>query len=260
MKRIFILLSICVLASSCEVNSSGTHDITAHELYSYSSGLIGNFITLPVETTEMLLAFDDYLKMDEDEKEGNTRFYGQIEEVYDNVYAIRDQIGGYIHCTVDTGGKSLREDGAVWTFAELYSANLYESALSATSWYEYTLPAYTTLEATDVAKQVWTMSYEDRFETVMTYKGNDEGRNMWSVVTSGKVTENSDGNQLSAVFNTGDTPVEMKERKQNENEYYHLGNAYSGKFYVETYCGNDKLDFCNLTFRPGFVTKYETGR
>ena len=45
-----------------------------------------------------------------------------------------------------------------------------------------------------------------------------------------------------------------------ETEHYHNGNAYSGKFYVETYCGNDRLDFCNLTFRPGFVTKYETGR
>ena len=261
MKRIFILLSICAFASACEVNTAAVHETTAEELFSYSSGLIGRFITLPVETTEMLLAFDDYMKLSDDDKESDTRFYGKIIEIYDNVYHLNDQVFGTINCTVDTGGKSLKEEGTVWTFAELNAYDLYEQSINVTyGYYNFFLPAYTTLTTTDAENQVWTMASEELFETVMQYKGNNDGRNMWSVKSEGKVTEISEGNTLSAIFSTGDSPVEMKERKTDENQYYNIGNAYSGKFYVETYCVNDRLHYCHITLRPGFATKYETGR
>ena len=256
MKRLFIAFVICAGFVSCQISDSSIRPVDGHQLFNYSSGLCGNYVTVPVELMEMLIGFDEYMNKSLADKEADARFYGKIDEMSDNVYRFNDNAERKIQCTVDTQGKSIHDKDAVWIIAHLSSWG-YNEADVLTSYYDYSLPEYTEIRMTDVENSVWTISYEDLFETVLKYKGQDEGRNIWEVTATGKdVSSKSD---LTAYFSTGDTPLEVKERKMNEDKVY-LGNAYKGYFNVAIYSGKELKDWCHITFRPGFTTKYETNQ
>lgn len=255
MKRLFIAFVICAGFASCQISDSSIRPIDGNQLFNYSSGLCGNYVTVPVELMELLLAFDAYMDKTLEDKEADVRFYGKIEEISDNVYRFNDSAERKIQCTVDTQGKSIRDKDAVWIIAHLSSWGHNEADVL-TSYYDYALPEYTEIRMTDVENSVWTIIYDGLFETVLKYKGRDDGRHMWEVVASGK--DSSAKSDLVATFTTGDTPLEVKERKMNEDKVY-LGNSYKGSFNVDIYSGAELKDWCHITFRPGFTTKYETG-
>lgn len=256
MKRLFTAFVICAGLASCQINDSSIRPVDSHQLFNYSSGLFGNYVAVPVELMELLLAFDSYMDKDLDDKEADVRFYGKIEEVSDNVYRFNDSAERKIQCTVDTQGKSIRDKDAVWIIAHLSSWG-YNEEDALTSYYDYALPEYTEIRMTDVEDSIWTIAYEGLFETVLKYKGQDAGRYIWEVAAAGK--DKSSKSDLMATFTTGDTPLEVKERKMNEDKVY-LGNAYKGSFNVDIYSGAELKDWCHMTFRPGFTTKYATNR
>ena len=255
MKKIFTALILTAGLVSCEVQDSQIRTDNAGDLYNYTSGVCGNYVTAPVELLELFLAFDAYMALPDKDKEADPRFYGKVEQLDDNVYRFNDQWEWGIQCTVDTQGKSLHEDGAVWVLAY------------ATAWqiggddflrglHDYSLPAYTEIRMTDVENSIWTVSYKDEFETVLQYKGSQETRDLWAVTAKGHCF--SSNPELTARFSTGKAPLEVREK--NRSEYGYHGNTYKGNFELYTYKGNYLLDFCLVTFRPGFVTQYETNR
>lgn len=255
MKRIFIALTVVAGLVSCEVRESDISPVDSYELFNYTSGVCGNYVTVPVELLELLLDFDEYMSMTDVDKEGDPRFFGKVEVIDDNVYRFNDQWERAIQCTVDTQGRSLREKGAVWVLASL-SAWKFDEDEALTLFYDYSLPAYTEIRMTDVENSVWTIGYKDEFDTVLKYKGQEDGRDFWEVTAKGKCL--SGNPKLTARFTTGDSPLEVRERKMSEYGYH--GNTYKGKFELHTYNGDNVLDYCLVTFRPGFTTQYETSR
>lgn len=255
MKRIFIALAAAVALVSCEVQDSQIRKDNSGELYNYTAGVCGNYVALPTELLETLLAFDQYMALPDADKESDPRFFGKVEQIDDNVYSLNDQWEWYIQCIFDTQGKSLHEDGAVWVIAALEASQLGGDEFLR-GLHDYTLPAYTEIRMTDVENSVWTVAYKDEFETVLKYKGGEDGRDLWEVSAEG--TCFSSNPELTAQFTTGATPLEVREKKVSEYGYH--GNTYKGKFEVQTYKGRMPLDYCRVTFRPGFTTQYETGR
>ena len=253
MKKIFMALILIAGLVSCEVQSSRIRKDNSSDLYIYTTGVCGNYVAVPVELLEMLLAFDEY--MASSDMAADPRFYGQVEKLHDNVYRFNDQWEWAIQCTVDTQGKSLHEEGATWLLAYLNAWQLGGDELFR-GLYDYSLPAYTEIRMTDKANSIWTIAYKDEFETVLKYKGSEDGRDQWSVTANGYCF--SDNPELSARFTTGKEPLEVSEKKRTDHGYH--GNTYKGTFDLKTYRKNVLLDYCNVTFHPGFATQYETGK
>ncbi len=255
MKRIFIALAVASVLVSCEVQESKIRPQDSGELFNYASGVCGNYVTVPVELLELLLDFDEYMALPDKDREADPRFFGKVEQVDDNVYRFNDEWERPIQCTVDTQGKSLREKDAVWVLAFLDAWNFYEDD-ALTLYYDYSLPAYTEVRMTDVENSVWTIAYKEDFETVLKYKGQEDELDFWEVTSKGKCQ--SGKAELTARFSTGDAPLEVRERKMSEYGYH--GNTYKGNFELYTYMDDKVLDYCLVTFRPGFTTQYETNR
>ena len=57
MKRLFIAFVICAGFVSCQISDSSIRPVDGHQLFNYSSGLCGNYVTVPVELMEMLWLF-----------------------------------------------------------------------------------------------------------------------------------------------------------------------------------------------------------
>lgn len=255
MKKIYMFLSLAFMAASCQVSNPDIQSVSPYNLTDYSNTLFCKYIMVPVETTEMLMSFDEYLKKSDEEKELDTIFYGNIDEVYDNIYRLCYTKENYITCTIDTKGKSL-EDG-VWEFIQLEFANNSRNDSSQLYSYSdrYLLPECTLVTLADKAENVYVMSFEGLFETTMKYLGDDNGRDMWEVTARGETVREND---LYAIFNTGEVTLQIKERPwKNEN---YPGNSYNGHFNVDFMRGDRKLDECKSIFRHGFTTKYQTSR
>jgi hypothetical protein len=243
------------LAASCKISDPESDGVHAGRLTQYSCNLFNNYITAPVEITEMLIKFDEYLLKSDDDKKLDRTFYGNIEEVFDNIYRFKYTAEIPINCTIDTKGKSLSE--GVWEFADLYIVPQSYSVNQVAYTYQgsYWLPESTLITMTDKEAKTYVMSYEGLFETTMKYLGDDNGRDSWEVTARGETIKEKD---LYASFSTGSQPLNIKERPiQN---YTYNGNSYDGHFYVEFMRDDRKLDDCEITFRHGFTTKYKTSR
>lgn len=254
MRKILFIFMACMAVAACEVYSNDDTSVTNNDLIAYASYKFTYNVVAPVEITESLLAFDAYLQLPDSEKELDTRFYGKLEMIYDDIYRYQDTAEANIYCTVDTKGKSLHEDGAVWIFAEAEVYGLNES-YNYHYYGECNMPEYTQIAKT--GDNTWTISYEDVFEIELKYLGDDNGRQMWEVKATGR--QKSDIGAW-AEFSTGDTPMTIKEMAHSDDMRY-KGNAYGGTFYVDIYNEDGKaLDYVQIKFNPGFKTKYITSR
>lgn len=254
MKKLLLIFAACLSVVACEVYSNDDTGINRNDLMTYASYKFSNYVVAPVEIATSLLAFDSYLQLPESEKELDNRFYGKLEIVYDNIYRFQDTAKYNLWCTVDTKGTSLHDDGAVWIFAEAEIYGLNES-YNYNYYGECHLPEYTQIAKT--GENTWTMSYEDLFETEMKYLGDDNGRHMWEVKSTG-MQQSTIG--AWATFTTGDTPLTVKEMANSPDSRYN-GNAYGGTYYVDIFDEDKKpLDYVQIKFNPGFKTKYITSR
>ena len=86
---------------------------TDEGLKQYTMDAFNTYIVMPVLMAETAVDFDGYLSLTEEEKVNDFRFYGNIRNPEDNMYIIDE---GKTLCTVKTGGKSVWDDDARWTF------------------------------------------------------------------------------------------------------------------------------------------------
>lgn len=255
MKKAIYILMACMSVAACEIYSNDYTDVDRNNIINYASKKFTDYVIAPVEITESLLAFDEYMQKSVEEQELDNRFYGRIDMVYDNIYSFKDTYQYAVHCTVDTKGRSLNEDGAVWTFAEASLYGMNDETFNYFYYGECSLPEFTQIAKTGA--DTWTISYEDMFEIELKYLGDDNGRKMWEVKTNG-IQKSSVGAMSS--FTTGNEPMTVKEM-QMSNDGRYRGNAYGGTFKVETFNEDQEiLDYCNIKFMPGFTTKFYTSQ
>ncbi len=254
-KNILIGLILSLGLISCEVNSFENNDVTRNDLIHFSTRTFGTYVVIPVETAEVLMAFDKYLQLSDEDKEDDTRFYGKVDQLYDDIYEINDKEEHRISFIVKTWGASLQTPGTEWILNEL---KLEGSDPIVENYYGLSNEFPEGIKFVTTGVNEWTMRGEN-FDTKMRYQGDDSGRDMWQVYTKGNVESKR---QIVARFATSEEGISVKEmiRKAGELSQYR-GNAYNGKFNVDIYnTKNVKLDYCYSEFTPGFTTKYITSR
>lgn len=254
-KNIIIAIILSLVLASCEVNSFQDAGVTRNELIQFTTRTFGTYVIIPIETAEVLIDFDKYLQLSDDDKEADTRFYGNVEQIYDDVYKISDAYEHHITCVVKTGGISLQTVGATWEFASL---KLEGSDPIIENYYGLSYEFPEGLKLVTTGAQEWTMVGDD-FDTKMVYQGEDNGRDMWQVYAKGTITS---ANRVSAKFTTISSGVSVKElTKEPGSLSRYRGNAYGGKFNIDLY--NSKgthIDYCYMNLTPGFITRFQTSK
>ncbi len=254
-KNIIIALIFSIGLASCQVNNFEDDAVTRNELIQFSTRTFGTYIVIPIETTEVLIDFDKYLKLSNDEKEEDGRFYGYVEQMYDDVYKINDSAEHHISFVVKTGGVSLQTVGTEWKIANL---KLEGSDPIIENYYGLSYEFTEELSLLTTADGEWTISGE-AFDTKMQYQGDDNGRDMWQVYSKGTVKSKSG---VSAKFATSATGIGVKELTREPGSLSpYRGNAYEGKFNVNIYSNaNVQIDYCNMDLSAGFITKFKTSK
>ncbi len=248
-KYIILIITAFIALTSCKVSGTYNVGIQPYELYKLSKKTMVSYVAIPVETVELILEFDKYLQLSQEDKEKDLRFYGVVNQIYDDVFELNDGEEYKISCIVKTNGVSLQDYEAEWIVRSLE-----------VSGYDFTLEESVSVRYSEdfviinTADSEWSM-FGDYFTTKMTYEGEDSGRDMWKVHTQG--TEKADNGLVTKFITPNELTV--KELVRREDSTYR-GNAYGGAFNVEVCKRERRLDYCYITFIPGFTTKYETSR
>ena len=109
MRRAYILLAVTFALSACRISSVDSVQISSSQLCFYSNNVFNEHVTLPVEITEAIIEFDEYLSKSESDRELDTRFYGKFEDLFPGIYRFELNDENQISCTVETNEKSLKE-------------------------------------------------------------------------------------------------------------------------------------------------------
>ena len=121
--------------------------------------------------------------------------------------------------------------------------------------YDVNLPAEVTVRMQDPAASVWTMSFLDRPALEFTLNGVEEDLYDWNVTLH---REEKSSGVIWAELKTGEGGMRIQERWRVAERGKE--NIYEGQFLVNIYNGDAPLDYCSMTFRPGFTTSYRTSR
>ena len=249
MKRIFIItLLLGLTVSGCDYYPGDNVYGTDEGLKQYTMDAFNTYIVMPVLMAETAVDFDGYLSLTEEEKVNDFRFYGNIRNPEDNMYIIDE---GKTLCTVKTGGKSVWDDDARWTFLSFSThtdligkGDLYCSMSSAR-----------VLESDPVAPgdtSVRLFSLIDGDDAVgleLCYKEGNEYE--WNVGASGTIND-TDG--YKAYYTTGSTGIKVFRRYNAAKEVYEY--ICSGEFLVTVYKDDEPIDMCKALFRPGLWTEF----
>lgn len=257
-KRLICMLAVVVAAVSCEVVPSKVTPVDAEGLKDYSGQLFGHKVILPVEMAEFALDFDRYLSLPDDEQKTIYRFYGKVTKVAgkDDIYFVND---GRISCTVETGGKSLRDEDARWRY----------HGFSVTSY----INAYRTPKMFMIAKDEVEIVLADlpdeageqcrvditgnQIQASMIMRAYEEGMYEWQMACFG---EDHGASGLRAEYTTGfgTGGMEMSERMLENGKYKEY--ICGGVFLVNIYDGVEEVDWVRMEFNPGYAPVYRTSR
>lgn len=248
MKRLFILFALLFGLASCELYVGEYSQDTQTALQQYTMDAFSSYVIMPVMMAELAVVFDAYLSLSEEEKANDFRFYGNIRNPEQDMYQIELK---NIICTVKTGGKSIWEDGAAWTFlsfgadADLNgSGDLYCSAVDKV-----------VLESAPVASgdnslRIFSTEF-GKNPVGMVLTSDEEGDYQWNVGSSGEIAD-SDG--YMAEYMTGAEGVTVTKRYNEELAGYEY--ICAGNFLVTVFKNNNPVDVCRAVFKPGLKVQY----
>lgn len=263
MKKIFVLIAAAVVAASmisCEIADPDIVPLGRAELKDYAGKLLSNSALLPVEMVDMAIDLDEYLALPEEEKQKDKRFYGRLSMLGDNIYKV--SYSGF-SCIVDTGGRSVWENGAQWKFMEFVTW-VYATGFGEGGWRTSITEDVTVTFTSDTVGEALLMAHVlmHSGQALMALESREEGLCAWNMAVKG-VDMGNDG--LRAEYSSGegtgglkvtrrwvvdkDNPVEQVKEKLCE-----------GMFFVDIYNGSQKIDWVKLTLRPGYSSEYETSR
>ena len=242
MKRIFIFAVSVLSAAACTLTSPTNPEVTAYNLQVYSSLELGKCVAMPTVLTSAMLDFDEYLKKSKEEMLMDEVFNGNVNFKGENTYEIRlREI--YLMCTVDTKGKSITENDAVWTVSGIYYSDVYTDGAVLVS-PDVRVSGESTL--TMVSDNTWFFESEG-IETTIKLAAEDP-LGGW-IIEGRSVDIGTD--HLWSQSTTGEGGIKV---------YSHNNLSYNGTFTTEIYKENEQLDFCTFSFRPGFTSSVTTSR
>ena len=242
MKRIFIFTVSVLSAIGCTLTSPTSPEVTAYNLQVYSSLELGKCVAMPTVLTSAMLDFDEYLKKSKEEMLMDEVFNGNVNYKGENKYEITLR-KLYLTCTVDTGGKSIFENDAVWTVSGIYYSDVYTDGAFLVS-PDVRVSGESTL--TMVSDSTWFFESEG-IETTIKLAAEDP-LGGW-IIEGRSVDIGTD--HLWSQSTTGEGGIKV---------YSHNNLSYNGTFTTEIYKEDEQLDFCTFSFRPGFTSSVTTSR
>ena len=261
MRSLFKIAAVAIaalMAISCKVEERSINVLTYKELEEYASALYRNHVLLPADMVDFAIELDAYISMTEEQQADDFRFYRKIEEVSEGVYRLQ---GDFVSCLVDTGGDSVWEDGAVWTFSE-YSSRSFVGINYGSRWHAWITEEVKVIFNADTKGEAMLVAQHEspNGKVMMALKSREEGANTWDlsvqgtdVGTNGLITEYGSG------IGTRDIELRTAPREEDSNRYSR-SKIYDGTFYVDIYNGDVRIDWVIVHLRFGSSNIYETSR
>ena len=243
MKRIFIFAASVLSATACTLTSPTSPEVTAYNLQVYSSLEFGKCVAMPTVLTSTMIDFDEHLKKSYEEKLMDEAFNGNVNYKGENKYEITLFRKLYLTCTVDTGGKSIFENGAVWTVSDIYYGDVYTDGVVGLS-LDVKVSEESTL--TMVSDSTWFFESEGIATTIKL--AAEDSMEYWLV--EGRSVDIGTDN-LWSQSTTGEGGIKA---------FGYDNLSYNGSFTTEIYKESDQIDFCTFSFRPGFTASVTTSK
>ena len=251
MKRIFAYTVLVLALVGCTVTNPSNPTVTSTELIFYSTSHFGHCVAMPAELMNVVLDFDEYLKKSEEDMIHDKNFYGVASYLGENSYRISHHKIG-LSCTLDTGGKSILDQDAVWEFSNISYYGYYGDSSIGMS-YDIYLNEVSSIKM--LADSTWSFTgpnIESTLEMVKT-----DSTRCWNV--QGRSIENTE--DIYSVSTTGEEGMKIWCIDQNIDEKYSSRSlSYSGTFATDIYKDDKVIDFCRFAFRPGFNSTITTSR
>ena len=242
MKRIFIFAVSVLSVAACTLTSPTSPEVTAYNLQVYSSLEFGKCVAMPTVLTSVMVDFDEYLKKSKEEMLMDEAFNGNVNYKGENKYEIHLR-KLYLTCTVDTGGKSIFENGAVWTVSGIYYSDVYTDGVVGLS-LDVRVSGESTL--TMVSDSTWFFESEG-IETTIKLAADDP---LGGWLVEGRSVDIGTDN-LWSQSTTGEGGIKV---------YGYNNLSYNGTFTTEICKEGNQIDFCTFSFRLGFTSSVTTSK
>ena len=254
MKKIYAYIALAIVSTGCLVQNTSTQVVSQTELVNYTSIQMGRCVAMPAELVETMICFEEYLNKSDEEKLLDAEFYGNVSFYGENTYGVKSGTKS-LYCIVDTGGKSILEEGTEWEFGSIsFYDNYSDETLSA--YFQDIIIEGGKLQSTNAEKGIWTFTAENIKSCIS--KVPSDSLQGWDVV--GSCSEKSESGLMSYSA-TGIDGITYRKVLVDQNSVYPYKRAsYSGTFTTEIYNGNEKIDWCTFAFRPGFNSTVTASR
>ena len=254
MKKIYAYIALAIVSTGCLVNNPYERVVGQSDLVNYTSTQLGRCATMPAELIETMVDFEKYLNKSDEEKLLDAEFYGNVSFFGDDTYGVKSATKS-LYCIVDTGGKSIHEDGAEWEFASIsFYGNYTDESIS--SYFQDIIIEGGKLKTVDSKTGIWTFNAENIESKITKVPG--DSLQAWNII--GSCTEHA-GNGIRSTSTTGEDGITYRKVMMDRNTVYpYIRASYSGTFTTEIFKENEKTDWCRFAFRPGFNSTVTSSR
>jgi hypothetical protein len=254
MKKIYAYMMTILALASCQVTNPSSKVVEANDLMNYNHGEMGRCVTCPAELLDVLIGFEEYMHKSDEDKMYDQKYYGRITDYGSDTYGISAQVSG-LNCTVNTGGKSIWEEGAEWEFSIISYYGHYKDPMFYIN-HEVYFDKGGVLKMENPSDSVWTFHADGMESRIRMIKS--DSTMVWNV--EGHIKETGE-NGLSSVSTTGANGMSVKKVWIDLGTTYPRQEiSYSGSFSTDFYKNDEKIDFCTITFRPGFTLSCTASR
>lgn len=253
-----IVAIVAMIAISCEIAEGNVNALPRKELEEYAAALYRNHVLLSADMVDLSIELDAYISMTDEQKAEDTLFCGKVHELSEGVYQLLDE---YVTCVVDTGGESVWDEGAEWTFIE-YNSRSFVGSTSGRRWNAWiTDEVKLTFNADTLGEAILMVQSESADGSVlMALKSRENGVNTWSLSVQGTdMGSNGLRAEYGSGIGTGGISLKTAEREDNAGRYSRSKHS-DGVFYVDIYDGSTKIDWVIIHLRSDSSNIYETSR
>lgn len=252
--NIIAFVAVLISAASCIVDDSDVNIIDSYDLTQYSKKKVAMTVALPLEALELAIELDEYINLPEDQKPSCKKFHENCEMTAPGLYSLRYDSTLEFRClrlSVDTGGKSIWEQDAEWTFHEFM---LWGNDFGYSSYdYDWELPQGTKLMMLSASDSTWAVNADAIATKMKMLPKYQDSLYVWSVKAQGSEESEID---VKAEYGTK-SDLLVREILLESDE---RTNSYSGSFYVDIYRNGEPLDYCYASFDFNRETQYNTSR
>ena len=254
MKKIYAYITLAIVSTGCLVNNPYERVVGQSDLVNYTSTQLGRCATMPAELIETMVDFEKYLNKSDEEKLLDAEFYGNVSFFGEDTYGVKSATKS-LYCIVDTGGKSIHEDGVEWEFASIsFYGNYTDESIS--SYFQDIIIEGGKLKTVDSKTGIWTFNAENIESKITKVPG--DSLQAWNII--GSCTEHA-GNGIRSTSTTGEDGITYRKVMMDRNTVYpYIRASYSGTFTTEIFKENEKTDWCRFAFRPGFNSTVTSSR